>query len=748
MPRRSSALTSANRLLPWLLLPSLAWAQPGATETVRAPDASTAATTAATLHDAAASARHAPSESAPAESQAPVATSIPGEPNPPAAATTLDEPSIPARTVVTGTRTPRPVRDVPSTTVVLPREEIDRSPTLTQDSLVRTLPSVATFRRTPSLVADPTAQGLNVRGLAPSGVARTLVLLDGVPVNDPLGGWVFWRSLPRLGLERIEVVPGGGSALYGSSALGGVVQLISRPIAGPALDADVTYGNRGTGLLAARGAQRWGPVAAALETELLTSNGYPIVTPAQRGAIDSDTPSNHVVLNGRVDAQLSDALSLTARANLFRENQNGGTRFTTARVELAQLSANARLQTDTLGTFSLDLFGRALRFEQDRARVAQDRTTESLAASQAVPANDQGASLVWTAPTWSVGGVHHLSAGLDTRRLAGTSRERLFPPSQAPDTVIAREAGGTQWASGLFLQDLYAITPDLELSAALRLDVWRNTRGLQRVDRVSGASDATAFDDRTENQLSPRLGLRWRPWDALTLRASGYRAFRAPTLNELYRPFQVGTVLTAANADLRAERLWGAEAGVEVEPLRTLTARVTGFWNVLEDPITNVTLPGGAGRQRQNLGRARVRGVEASIDWRLSRRWTTLLAYTFVDPTVTAAPGQPDLVGRQLAQDPRHRGAVSLTFEDPSLVTATVQLRATGPQFEDDLNERRMGGALVVDAALSRRLFWKVDLFAAVENLFDREYLAGRAGVDTLGPPLLARVGLRLRDAL
>jgi len=675
------------------------------------------------------------------------ASTAPEVPSSTAPATETAEPSASSRTVVTGTRLPRPVRDVPATTVVLPREEIDRSPTLTQDTLVRSLPSVATFRRTPSLVSDPTAQGLNLRGLAPSGVARTLVLLDGVPVNDPLGGWVFWRSLPRLGLERIEVVPGGGSALYGSSALGGVVQLISRPITGPAVDADLSYGNRDTGLLAARGAQRWGPIAAAVETELLTSNGYRIVTPGQRGAIDSDTPSNHVVLNGRVEAQASDSLTLSARANLFRENQNGGTRFTTARVEMAQFGAGARLQTDTLGTFSLDLFGRALRFEQNRARVAQERAAESLAASQDVPADDQGASLVWTAPSWSAGGTHQLSAGLDARRMAGTSREQLFPPTRTPDTVLARDAGGTQWAGGVFLQDLYAITPALELSAALRFDVWRNTQGLQRVERANGTVDTTPFEDRTAHQLSPRLGVRVRPWDTVTLRASGYRAFRAPTLNELYRPFQVGTVFTAANANLGAERLWGAEAGVEVEPLRTLTARVTGFWNVLEDPITNVTLPDGAGRERQNLGKARVHGVETSLDWRVSRQWTALLGYTFVDPTVTEAPGQPALVGRQLAQDPRHRGAASLTFEDPSLVTATVQLRVTGPQFEDDLNERGMGGVLVVDAAVSRRLFWKVDLFAAVENLFDREYLAGRAGVDTLGPPLLARVGLRLRDA-
>ncbi len=654
-----------------------------------------------------------------------------------------------AGTVVTGTRLPRPIRDVPATTVVIPRAEIERSPTLTQDALVRTLPSAATFRRTPSLVSDPTAQGLNLRGLAPSGVARSLVLLDGIPVNDPFGGWVFWRSLPRLGLDRIEVVPSGGSALYGSAALGGVVQLFSRPITRPNLEADLTYGNLDTGLIAARGADRWGPVRASVETELLTSDGYPIVAASQRGPIDTTTPSNHVVLNGRVDADASESLSLSARAGLFRENQNGGTRSTTARVELAHFAASAHLRTEDRGTFSLDLFGRVQRFEQGRARVGPGRSSEARSAFQDVPAEDQGASLVWTAPAWTWGGTHVLSAGLDARRMAGTSDERLFPPEPTPASTVVRAAGGTQLSGGLYLQDLYTVSPALELSAALRLDAWRNTRGEQRVERSNGAVETTTFDDRAEQQLSPRLGARLRPVEWLTLRASGYRAFRAPTLNELYRPFQVGTVLTAANAGLRAERLWGAEAGVEAGSPRGLTARVTGFWNVLDDAITNVTLaqalPDGASRQRQNLGRARVRGVEASLDWRLSRQWTALLAYTFVDPTVTRAPGQPELVGRQLAQDPRHRGTALVGFDDPALVTATVQLRVTGPQYEDDLNERGMGGYAVVDVSASRRLFWKVDVFAAVENLFDREYLAGRAGVDTLGPPLTARVGLRLR---
>lgn len=662
-----------------------------------------------------------------------------------------DEPAPSQGTVVTATRLPRPVRDVPATVTVIPRSEIDRSPTLTQDSLLRTLPSAATFRRTSSLVSDPTAQGLNLRGLAPSGVSRSLVLVDGLPANDPFGGWVYWRALPRLGLERIEVVPSGGSALYGSAALGGVVQLFSRPITGSSLEADAAYGLLGTGQLAARGSERWGAVGAALETELLTTEGHPVVAPGQRGAIDQRAPSNHATLNGRVEVEASPSLHLGARLGLFRENQNGGTTFTTARAESALLGANARLSTEEAGSFEVLLFGRKQRFEQRRARVAADRSSEALAAIQEVPADEEGGSLVWTSPTWMLGGEHVLGAGADLRRVSGISDERLFPPTASPTSTALRRTGGAQRFSGLFVQDLYTVTREVELMAALRWDTWRNVEGSRQIERANGDTDTTSFDDRSEQQLSPRLGVRVSPWEWLTLRASGYRAFRAPTLNELYRPFQVGTVLTAPNETLRAERLVGGEAGAESSALPGMTARVTGFWNELEEPITNVTLeaplPDGSQRQRQNLGRARVRGLEASVDWRVSRQWTALLAYTFVDSEVREAPGALELVGKQLAQDPGHRGTAVLTFHEPSLLTATVQLRVTGPQFEDDLNERGMGGYAVVDAFVSRQLVQKLELFAAVENLFNRRYLVGRAGVDTIGQPLMLRVGLRLRSA-
>ena len=239
--------------------------------------------------------------------------------------------------------------------------------------------------------------------------------------------------------------------------------------------------------------------------------------------------------------------------------------------------------------------------------------------------------------------------------------------------------------------------------------------------------------------------MRLRPTGFLTLRASAYQSFRAPTLNELYRPFQVGTVRTDANENLGPETLRGAEAGVEVVPARDWRVRATGFLNLLDDPVTNVTLAPDR-QQRQNLGQARIRGAELEARGRLHPDWSATASCTFVDARVTEAGTQPQLLGKQLLQDPRFRAAVSLAFEDARFLTVRGQLRYLGRQFEDDRNEVPLAGYLVVDLFLSRRVSEALDLFLAVENLLDRTYLVGRqGGIDSLGQPLFVHGGVRLR---
>src|SRR5216684_3329430 len=130
------------------------------------------------------------------------------------------------------------------------------------------------------------------------------------------------------------------------------------------------------------------------------------------------------------------------------------------------------------------------------------------------------------------------------------------------------------------------------------------------------------FADRLATDFSPPISLL-RTCKSIAVTASFYRAFRAPTLNELYRSFRVGNVATNANPTLRPERLTGSEAGASVQTWsERLTIRGVAFWSEIVDPIANVTLtttPSLITRQRQNLGRIRARGLEVSTKARLPK---------------------------------------------------------------------------------------------------------------------------------
>ncbi|HMG52838.1 MAG TPA: TonB-dependent receptor, partial [Kofleriaceae bacterium] len=254
----------------------------------------------------------------------------------------------------------------------------------------------------------------------------------------------------------------------------------------------------------------------------------------------------------------------------------------------------------------------------------------------------------------------------------------------------------------------------------------------------------TPFADSSRLQLDPRLGALYHITRELGVRGSAYRAFRAPTLNELYRPFQVGTILTAANDKLQPETLWGGELGTQIV-LEGVAAQATAFWNELSNPIANVTLAqprDGAQQQRQNLGSTRILGVELDLTWRPSEAWTVRVAHTFSDATVTDAPTQPMLVGKRLAQDPHHRTTAMIAYDDERFATLVAQVRYLGPQFEDDLNTKPIGAAVVFDARAERRLAYGFSVFASGQNLFDRRYLVGRAGVDTEGAPRTFELGV------
>ena len=241
--------------------------------------------------------------------------------------------------------------------------------------------------------------------------------------------------------------------------------------------------------------------------------------------------------------------------------------------------------------------------------------------------------------------------------------------------------------------------------------------------------------------------------------------FRAPTLNELYRQFRVGTVLTLANNQLGPERLVGGEAGVNVEPMRHLTWRTTWFDNRVRNPVSNVTLattPSQVTQQRQNLGRTRVWGVQTDVEYDLGASWKVSAGYLYNRATVEAFATNPALVGKDLPQVPRNRGSVRVAYANPRLATIAVDVQALGSQFDDDQNTRSIPAAAlaeaglsastppglpkyaVVDASASRALGKNLDVFVGAQNLFNTEYFVGTLPT-TIGSPRMVNAGVRVR---
>ncbi len=575
---------------------------------------------------------------------------------------------------VTATRKETRLADTPASVVVIGRQALDASPAATVDDALRQVPGFTLFRRAGSRTANPTTQGVSLRGLGASGASRALVLDDGVPLNDPFGGWIYWGRVPRLGIERVEIVRGGASDLYGSGAMGGVVQFIRR--SDDAIAAEVSYGQQATAdgqLYAALNRGLWRASAAA---DLFSTAGYVLVQPSQRGAVDRAADTSHT----SVDATVGRG-GLFLRASHYDESRNNGTPLQTNDTTIRQLILGADLRALSLRAYAGDQD-----YRQSFSAIAANRQSERLTVEQRVPSRNRGASAQWFA--LSRGG-HVVVAGGDVRQVSGVDDEG------------AARLSGRQRTAAAYVEDVMTLGPRLSATAALRVDRWRDTA------------------------WSPRATLLFRANDRLAFTAAAYRAFRAPTLNELIRGFRVGNVVTLANDQLGPERLSAVEAGVRSGPLRA-----TLFSMTTTDTIANVTLsttPTLITRQRQNFGSSRSRGLELDYEQRFGTRWIVDAGWLTTDARLST--------GKRPPQVPRHQATLQARYGDFG-----AQARWSTMQFDDDLNQFRLRGYFAADIFAARGPF-----FVAVENVFDRRVETAATPVITLGQPRSARLGLRFR---
>lgn len=643
---------------------------------------------------------------------------------------------------VTPTRTDIAAANTPSVTVV-PREQIRDSGAVTVDDALRQVPGFTLFRRSGSATANPTTLGVSLRGVGASGASRALVLSDGVPLNDPFGGWIYWGRVPREAIDRVEVVRGGASSLYGSGALGGVINILPLAPQDTTLSVETSMGNLNTPSVSAIGSARLGAWIGTLSGEAFRTHGYVNVPADLRGSVDTVTNSEHRTGQAQVARTFSDRARIFFDGSIYSESRNNGKVGERNSANIRQLDLGTDLHSSAAGDFAFRLFGGTEGLRQNFFAVAPDRNSDSLTRDQTVPASQVGVSAVWSRRVaWN-----HFVAGADARWIDGESAEILSPTGTATSLV---RAGGSQRTFGAFGEDLLQLTSRLLVTLSGRVDRWANYDGrvLTLALAPSVTDSARLFADRDELAFSPRVGSVYRLTDRISLNASYFKAFRAPTLNELYRNFRVGSVLTLANENLRAEHLNGAEVGAVTTLTDRLRVRSTYFWNSIEGPVANVTLaitPALITRQRQNLGETRSRGVEIEGGFQLRPSLAFTAGYQFADATVVSSPGNTVLEGSQLPQVPRHEVTFTTRYSNPRFLTLALQGRFQGQQYDDDRNQLPLESFFQLDAFVSHSLRRNAEIFIAGENLLNNQYVIGRTPVPTIAAPISARAGIRLR---
>jgi len=687
------------------------------------------------------------------------------------------EPATLLETVtVTPTRTEQRLGDVPASVSVLTSEAIEASPAMLADDVLRQVPTFSLFRRTSGLVAQPTTQGVSLRGIGPSGQSRTLVLLDGIPFNDPFGGWVYWTRVPLASVDRVEITEGTSSSLYGNIAMGGVINIITSRPTRRTIELKPQFGSKNSPKFDFFASDQFSSkVAAAVEGSFLNTDGFPIVAAPERGPIDNNADVQYKNISTKLEFTPSERIQSFFRAGYFSESRVNGkvgevndTRWTTLNGGVrARLADGSDLQARTFVDVSRAHFNFLA-----VTNAATTRNVVRLATDQNVPTNGVGGMAQWSK---SIGASNVFSAGFDFRWVDGDSQEAAYvaavPTSitgvtQAATLSVNRISGGTQQSLGGFVQDILTPIEKLVITLSARVDRWNNYDGHNLETTVATgqptANNRPTIPDKSDTVVSPHVGALYHVTDRVSVWGAANSGFRAPTLTELYRQFAVGAVTTRPNDQLGPERLVGGEAGVNVAPARNVSVRLTWFDNRITNPISNVTLSATLA-QKQNLGKTQVRGFQTDLDYRVGPSWRFSAAYVFDDAKVTdGGVANAALVGKTIQQVPRHRGSVQAAYSNAKFATVAIGAQFVGLQYNDDLNVNfipaatltsagydasfpaGLPGFTLVDLTVSRAIGHNLQAFFGIQNLFDQVYFV-QTNPSTIGTPRLVNGGLRVR---
>ncbi len=650
------------------------------------------------------------------------------------------------------------LESLPLSTSVITRQEVQNEPVVTTDQVINKIPGV--FVPTiPSTELHPTGGTFSIRGFGTSTNVNTLVMVDGIPFNDPFFRTVNWARIPKFSIDSIEVIRGGGAtSLWGNLAMGGIVNIVTRPPQDDTLSVYADYGSYSTLNTGFSGALfRTDKVSMGISYDYGQSLGYNVTPEQYRSPYMTATGSqvNNLTLatyfTPTADSKYYARLNLNTTAENTATWENASNNWNSVVLSgggSTRFADDSSINVSAWGSFQ----------QMKTTNSSQSPAYNLYAPNAAVPYVGQketdnyqsyGASLFYQR---DFGQFRDVKFGVDGRLI--TSDDNINQYSSASFNTANLINRGQNTFQGLFVTGTYRFdsTP-LDVNFGLRQDFYQVSNSSLDGTIYNTKGGATPFGTSLANNsyssLDPSLGLKYYVNDNFDVRGAIYRNFAAPGMNQLYRTFLSGSSLTIANPYLAPQTNFGQEVGFDLNTTaRDANLSVTAFNNQLSNFLDLATMcssaaacnpaiagtgmpPGSVSTLRQyvNAGNATIRGYEILANAQVHKTlnltggFTQTWAYlTRSDYNSGANPSDP--TNAQLGQVPPWMLQLGAQWQALPDLNLSAQLQSFPAFWNNTAHTQLNDGATLVNVGFRYQIDKSVQVYGSIQNLFNTQYLA------------------------
>lgn len=619
--------------------------------------------------------------------------------------------------IVTSSRQETFVEDAPSAVTVITNRQIVESGVQDADDLLKNVFGLDISRRSGNTSSTST---VTMRGFGGQSRGRTLVLIDGIPFNEIYGGEVYWNAIPVKEIERIEVVPGAGSALYGPGAMGGVINIITKKPKKLETELHAEYGSHAERSFGLRHQNRIKNFSYFASGGWFKTDGY--IAAVDRKSYDIRRNRKDWNADVKLGYDFGEKDSINVGYRHYKEDVNAGRTYYYGSKDLDNLNFSLKKwleKTEFLGT---------LYFDWENSSWTYDKSPYT------------SIDYVNKNPKRSIGGnlqsnIHFsesntLSLGVDYRWGKADSVDNY------QSTVRKVEAKGQQDSLGIYFHDELKFWEKLIVTIGGRWDYWRNSDGYLYDDTLSPKE--TNYKARSDNSFSPKLGLVYHLSESTTLRSAIGKSFRTPTLYDLYRTWKYGSTTYQSNPNLKPERAYSYEIGFDQSLWEKLLGRFTAYYNDVSDLIYSV---GGSTKVKDNVGKVEIYGIETELRYNPVKWLSVFTNYTFNSSKIKKH-SDPSLKNKYLTYTPKSKYSFGCNFKNPKFLDLEVVGRYVGHVFHNDANTQKVKQYLIWDITLSRNITDYFELLLKIENVADKRYEEYRG---TLAPDRTISASAKIR---